>query len=149
MQEIMYTKRSNIDLKVYGYEHKKEYDADLYAIKHIRNNNYFRSIMADSAFLLFIYFDILDHVFQYFALKNTTSRTHPKPLDRLWHLRGKLKSKLGASIDIIESYLDMSDQIKTILTKEWLPFRTDELERYGSIYLPSYKGEILMDRIDF
>lgn len=149
LQTIMHTERSNIDIKAYSYEHKKEYSADLYAIKNIRNNNQFRSIMADSAFLMFIYFDILEHVLQYLALRDTISKTHPKPLDRLWHLRGKLKSKIGGSVDTIKSYLKFSDQIKNLLIKEWLPFRIDELERYGSIYLPSYKDKTLIDRIDF
>lgn len=149
LQTIMHTERSNIDIKAYSYEHKKEYNADLYAIKNIRNNNHFRNIMADSAFLMFIYLDILDHVLQYLALRDTISKTHPKPLDRLWHLRGKLKSQLGASVDTIKSYLKVSDQIKNLLIKEWLPFRIDELERYGSIYLPSYKSKMLIDRVDF
>ncbi|PTN38945.1 hypothetical protein [Desulfonatronum sp. SC1] len=149
LQTIMHTERSDIDIKAYSYEHKKEYNADLYAIKKIRNNNHFRSIMADSAFLIFIYFDILDHVLQYLALRDNISKTHPNPLDRLWHLRGKLKSKIGASVDTIRSYLKVSGQIKNLLIKEWLPFRIDELERYGSIYLPSYKRKILIDRIDF
>ena len=77
------------------------------------------------------------------------SKTHPKPLDRLWHLRRKLKSKIGATVGTIELYLNFSDQIKNVLVKEWLPFQIDELERYGSVYLPSYKGKMLIDRIDF
>ena len=149
LQEIMQAKRDDKKLKVYRYEHKNEYDADLYAIKNIKNNNYLRSIMADAAFLLFIYFDILDHVSQYLALRSSKSKTHPKPLDRLWRLRRKLKNKLGASKDVIDSYLNRSNEIKNVLSTEWLPFRIDELERYGSIYLPSYKGKILLDRIDF
>lgn len=149
LQEIIQAKSDNKNLKVYRYKHKNEYDADLYAIKNIKNNNKFRSIMADSAFLLFIYFDILDHVSQYLALRSSISKTHPKPLDRLWRLRRKLKSKLGASKDVIESYLNKSNEIKNVLSTEWLPFRIDELERYGSIYLPSYKGEFLIDRVDF
>ncbi len=149
LQEIIQAKSDNKNLKVYRYEHKNEYDADLYAIKNIKNNNNFRSIMADSAFLLFIYFDILDHVSHYLALRSSTSKTHPKPLDRLWRLRHKLKTKLGASKDVIESYLNISNEIKNVLSTEWLPFRIDELEKYGSIYLPSYKGKFLLDRVDF
>ena len=149
IQKIIPTKNEHTYLELYSYKHKQEYDADLYAIKNIRNNNKLRSIMTDSAFLLFIYFDILDHVFQFLAIRNSTSATHPKPLDRLWHLRRKLKSKLGASKNVIESYLNMSYKIKKELTEECLPFRIDEIERYGSVYLPSYKSKILLDRIDY
>lgn len=142
-------KREYRKVKIFNYQHKKEYEADLQAIKNIRNDNETRSHLADSAFLLFIYFDILDHVYQTLALRQSCSLTHPKPLDRLWHLRKKLKEGIGASREIIESYLEMASKIKEMLSNEWIPYRIEELERYGSVYLPSYKEKMLIDRIDF
>ncbi len=96
-----------------------------------------------------IYFDILDHVYQVLSLRQSVSLTHPKPLDRLWHLRKKLKDKIGASREIIESYLRAANTIKKVLSNEWIPYRIEQLERYGSVYLPSYRTKLLIDRVDF
>jgi hypothetical protein len=139
----------NSSITIYNYNHKKEYEADLQAIKNIKNNNYVRSCLADSAFLLFIYFDILDHVYQVLSIRQEVSIMHPRPLDRLWRLRRKLKDKIGATKEIIDSYLKEANSIKDVLSKEWIPYRIEQLERYGSVYLPSYKGKILIDREDF
>ena len=136
-------------ITTYGYNHKKEYDADLQSIKNIKDYRYARILLIDSAFLLFIYLDILDNVYQSLSLRQSFSLTHPKPLDRLWHLRKQLKGSLGASMDVIESYLRIAANIKRALSTEWIPYRIEELERYGSVYLPSFRTKILTDRVDF
>ena len=149
LNNISNVKSTDCRINIYNYNYKKEYEADLQAIKNIKNNNYVRSCLADSAFLLFIYFDILDHVYQLLAIRPAVSATHPKPLDRLWRLRRKLKDKIGATKEVIDSYIEVANNIKEILTNEWIPYRIEEIERYGSVYLPSYKGKILIDREDF
>ena len=141
--------RGHRNVKIYTYKHRKEYEADLQAIQNIKNNNHTRALLADSAFLLFIYLDILDHVYQVLSLRQSVSLTHSKPLDRLWHLRRRLKSNIGASRETIESYLRAADTIKEVLSTEWIPYRIEQLERYGSVYLPSYKTKILIDRFDY
>jgi hypothetical protein len=137
------------NVKIYSYNYRKEYEADLQAIKNIRNNNSARNFLATSAFLFFIYFDILDHVYQATSLRQSISLTHPKPLDRLWHLRKKLKGNIGVSGEIIESYLRVAEKIKDILSTDWIPYHIEDLERYGSAYLPSYRKKVLIDREDF
>jgi hypothetical protein len=139
----------NEKISIYNYNHKKEYDADIQSIKNIKNNNFARSCLADSAFLLFMYFDILDHVFQVLSIRREFSVSHPKPLDRLWHLRRKLKHSIGSNKEVIDTYLKQSESIKEVLSNEWIPYHIEEMEQYGSYYLPSFKEKILIDREDF
>lgn len=133
----------------YILNHKMEYEADLYAIKNIKSNNQLRSNLANAAFTMFIYFDIVDAVFQTMALRSNISHTHPKPIDRINKLRKQLNKKFGMTSEEISSWVKFAEKIKQILIKDWIPYRWDELEKYGSIYLPSYKSKILKDRIDF
>ena len=149
LRDIVHITESNHSIQSFQYKHRKEYEADWFAIKNIKGNKDFRSALADSAFLMFIYFDILDHVYQYLALSHGVSETHPRPLDRLWKLRQKLNKRIGSCPEIIERNISLANSFKNILTSDWLRFHMDELEIYGSYYLPSYKKEILQDRIDF
>lgn len=149
MSDIIKESASNTSIQCYRYIHRKEYEADWYAIKNIKGNNEFKSALADSAFLMFIYFDILEHVYEFMSLRVGSSKTHPKPLDRLWKLRRRLNRKVGASREIIESNIEGANLLKNVLVSDWLPFHMDKIEIYGSIYLPSYKKEMLRDRIDF
>lgn len=149
LRDIVHITESESSIRCFQYAHRKEYEADWFAIKNIKGNKDFRSALADSAFLMFIYFDILDHVYQYMSLCNGISKTHPRPLDRLWKLRKKLNKRIGSSPEIIETNILIANSFKNTLTSEWLPFHMDKLEIYGSYYLPSYKKEILKDRIDF
>lgn len=149
LQDIVHITESDCSIRCYQYAHRKEYEADLFAIKNINGNKEFKSSLADAAFLMFIYFDILENVYQFLALSSGVSRTHPRPIDRLWKLRRKLNKKIGSSPQVIEANISLANSIKNVLTTEWLPFHIDELEIYGSYYLPSYKKKVLQDRIDF
>ena len=140
---------SKLTARSYSYNHNKEYKADLQAIKNIKNNTSARNFLTDSAFFLFIYFDILDYLFQLLSLRYSVSSTHPKPLDRLFHLRRKIKSTIGFSKEDLEPYLQYGQSIKKQLQDVWVPYRIDELEKYGSAYLPSYKKGNLVDRVDY
>jgi hypothetical protein len=149
LRDIVHISESKNSIRCFQYKHREEYEADWFAIKNIKGNKDLRSKLADAAFLMFIYFDILDHVYQYLALSHGVSKSHPRPLDRLWRLRQRLNKKNGLSPEIIEMNISLANSIKDILTSDWLPFHINELEIYGSYYLPSYKKEILQDRIDF
>lgn len=140
---------NTVKAKVYNYNHRKEYEADLQAIKNVKNNNYIRNLTATSAFFFFIYIDILDHLFRCLGFRNDISTSHPAPLDRLFHLRKKLKAGLGFSKEDLTPFLKYSDRIKREVEENIVRFDHESLEFYGSIYLPSYKGKFLKDRIDF
>jgi hypothetical protein len=45
--------------------------------------------------------------------------------------------------------MNFAEKIKHTLVTDFIPYHWDELEKYGSIYLPSYKPKIQKDRIDF
>ncbi len=62
LDNFAHTERRYRKVKIYNYNHRKEYEADLQAIKNIKNNNHARTLLADSAFLLFIYFHYCPNV---------------------------------------------------------------------------------------
>jgi hypothetical protein len=149
LRNIVYVTERDNSVRCFHHKHRKEYEADWFAIKNIKGNKDFRSALSGAAFMMFIYFDVLDHVYQYLALSHGISKTHPRPLDRLCELRRRLNKRIGSTSETITANIELANTFKKILTSEWLPFHIDELEIYGSYYLPSYKKEILRDRIDF
>lgn len=149
LSDVLYAAESARTVQSYVYKHALEYEADWFAIKNVKSNTEYRSRLANAAFTMFIYFDVLSHVFMAMGHRSTAASTHPAPLDRVWKLRRRLNRKIGLPPDEIANLISHAAAIKEALVKEWVPYRFDELERYGSIYLPSYKGKLLVDRVDF
>jgi hypothetical protein len=149
LPELLRSQKNTACKGLYNYNHSKEYDADIYAIKNLKLDTEYKSKITTGAFRMFIYFDLLGHVFSVMAKNLSPSSTHPAPLDRLHKLRRRLHNKFGLDEDAIDIILKKSSQYKYLLEKNFIPFHYDELMQYGSNYLPSYKKMRSIDRIDF
>ncbi len=137
-------------IKHYKYTHKLEYDADWYAIKHITGNSEFREELANGAFSVFLYFDAYRIISDFITPSPKMDKgSHPSDEARIKKLRSRLNNKYGFSMKQIEEHLNYTRSFARFFIKDYLPFNFEEFEIHGSFYLPSFKGKILKDRIDF
>lgn len=77
-------------------------------------------------------------------------KTHPDPIERLWNLYHSLLpiSETKVSKQAIENLLTASQSVKDYLQED-IGFNIDNYETYGSLYLGSWRGPILIDRVDY
>jgi hypothetical protein len=149
LQDIFYISDSEKFVGSYAYKHKQEYEADLFSIKNIKSNNTYKSRLANAAFAMFAHFSVLNHVFEVMAIKSRHASSHPDPVDRIWKLRRRLNKKIGMPPEEINNILTKANHFKKLLAEKFIPLHFDEIEMYGSYYLPSYKKKLLIDRVDF
>jgi hypothetical protein len=134
----------------YQYRYKEEYDADLYAIKNIKGNNNYRDELTNAAFSCFYFFHVLEKVGEYFSPQgNSKAKSHPPALERINHLRKRLKSTYGIDKEYISKVLESVNQVTDHFIKEMLPYHVDEFETYGSHYFKRFKPIIMQDRFDY
>lgn len=136
-----------------------EFEADLYAINLMQNNNEAKEKVIQAAFSVLMYFDFIEKVMNVDLVE---SNTHPKSLERMWRLFDKLGKKslvskvanketldncinfLNWAAESLKSSLNDPPGFGVILKPE-----DNQLTFYGSVYLPSYITKIKRDRIDF
>lgn len=142
---------NNIDspIRFYKYSWEQEYEADFYSIEYANYYSQKKSAILNSAFLFFEGLHLLEVVKKYMNPSPTHLDTHPISLDRLWHLRKRISKKHGYSEKRIKDSIKNIYQIEKILKEDFLPFNIEELEKYGSVYLPNYRKSVLIDRIDY
>ncbi|NDV20974.1 hypothetical protein GO013_16300 [Pseudodesulfovibrio sp. JC047] len=132
----------------YNHNHKKEYDADHYAIKFITGNNEYKSELVNEAFQVLLYFHLSKLVEESIA-PQIHQGTHPSPLSRIKKLRKKIHKRYGRTMTELNDEIRHFEGFVKHFLKDWLPYNMDKFEIYGSFYLPSYKRDFLIDRIDF
>ncbi|MGN7512074.1 M48 family metalloprotease [Aeromonas salmonicida] len=141
---------NNKEISVYEYAHKEEYDADWHAIKNIKGNNKYKSDIAESAFLFFIYLHASSLLFDAInPAAGSRISSHPSPSQRIGKLRSRLNRRYGPDLVKIEEYISNIEVATKSFISDYLPYHYDVFESYGSIYLPSYKEKVLIDRVDY
>ena len=140
---------SNKETRFYNYSEELELEADFHSVSVPILKRAYRTELCDGAFLFFIWLDLYETVENYIFPPTSAPKTHPDPLDRLWELRKRLNKSIGLTTNDLKKIIDNYRPFKEFLLNEILPFRTEEIERYGSFYLPSFKKEIKADRIYF
>ena len=136
-------------IKYYNYLQKQEFEADWFAIKNARYGVEKRDDIVNAAFTFFMCLDLFDAVRTYIEPQPPWRSSHPKPVERLQRLRQKINKRFGYSANELEGFLMQIDIFKEFLAKDFLPYKIDELEIIGSVYLPSTDRKPLLDRIDF
>ncbi len=143
-----YPNKVNIQ-EIYNYSQKQEFEADWFSFKNIKSTKEEKIEILNGAFLFFIYIDIYNTVKEYIYPESNQYKTHPKPLDRLWHLRKKINNDIGFSRKELEVFIQDAQEYKNLLLKNALPYKPQLFEFYGSVYLSNYKTNHLQDRIDY
>ncbi|SLM22272.1 Uncharacterised protein [Streptococcus dysgalactiae subsp. equisimilis] len=90
-------------------------------------------------------------------IKNSplVSKTHPPPIDRLWVLNEAVLTARPAVKDFAYSHIELDEMVgrtlrlKGTLLEHFFPNNRHQLEVYGSIYLPTFRGQSLADHIDY
>jgi hypothetical protein len=136
------------------YAHELEFQADLKAVQLVERNKNASLEIAWGAFSVFVLLHFLIEAERDLGLRKfSVSTTHPSPIERVWSLQKRLGKKSPYSNQSLKASLESADGLldvfKKYVTNQQMNFRPDILSFYGSIYLPSFKGQILRDRIDF
>lgn len=153
--ELLLIQKNGDGEKFFTPRQQQEFEADAGSILHANYSDEECSSTLNGAVLFFLYIDIFYSVSDYINPPFNPSKTHPDPIDRLWALRAAVLGARSVDRDTlytdaqVEDWIYLTQSIKTHLVSEVLPFCIDDLERYGSIYLPSYRENNFYDRFDF
>ncbi|MBD8683955.1 hypothetical protein [Pseudomonas sp. CFBP 13719] len=153
--ELFSVSRSGHCERFYTPRQYQEFEADAGSILHADYSDQGCSSILNAAVLFFLYLDLFYAVSDYINPPFNPSNTHPDPIERIKALRKTVLEARTADMSTLYSEQDVEDWIKWVsnikdfLVSEVLPFEIDEFERYGSVYLPSYRTEVLFDRFDF
>ncbi len=133
----------------------EEFEADAGSILHADYDDQKCAEILNGAVLFFMYLDIFYAISNYINPPFNPSRTHPAPIERLWALREVVLKARTADEEIlytdqqIEDWIESIKKIKDHFVNELLPFGIEHFEFYGSVYLPTYRKSVMMDRLDF
>jgi|JI10StandDraft_1071094.scaffolds.fasta_scaffold27279_6 hypothetical protein len=134
-------------VQYYTYEQKNEFEADLHSVIESTYPDVDKSELINGAFMVFIFFSMYDKVVNY-MFPGRVNSSHPEPLDRLTTLRATVDSNTGLKTNQLNAIIASTERTMDEFLKEYLPFNVDKIEMEGSIYLPSYRKKILIDRLD-
>ena len=143
------------DARYYSPRQWQEFEADAGSILHITGDEELISDLLNGATWFFLGLEIFYGINDYINPRTSAPKSHPDPVERIWALRKSvlqrhsLSSELSYSDAEIEELITSIQKIRDDLVREFVPFNVDELERYGSVYLPSFRPAELIDRIDF
>lgn len=138
----------SVQRAVYSYRQEQEFDADAGAIDHPKysGDDFHQHSIAALTFLAYI--DIFQSVEDQIFPSMPWGKTHPPPLDRFWRIFDRVSSSSGIGRQEAEKFLEFTSIHKKALAND-VGFSFDSYENYGSIYLGSWRGPVLVDRVDY
>ena len=133
---------------VYSYRQQQEFDADLGAIDHPKyvGDDFHQHSLAALTFLG--YLDVFESVEHQIFPPKPWGKTHPAPLDRFWRIFDRVSSASGIRKQEAVRFLEAISAHKNALADD-VGFNIESYENYGSIYLGSWRGPELIDRVDY
>ncbi|RBI65933.1 hypothetical protein DQ400_15825 [Vreelandella sulfidaeris] len=135
------------------YNHSLEYEADYYALKNIEVKKADFGDVTQGAFSVLIYLHFIEKFSSKFGLDNfSVSETHPAAKDRANQLFDNLGKQAPINKNAIDEMFTVADQLSEVLNSriDYLKDQYDDIFGfYGSLYLPSFKKNSKVDRIDF
>lgn len=141
--------------KYFNPRQHQEFEADAGSILHADYDDHECADILNGAVLFFLYLDIFYAISDYINPPFNPSKTHPDPIDRLWALRKTVLQARSVDEENLYTDQDVKDWIQSMqgikdhFVTELLPYGIEHFEFYGSVYLPSYRKESLLDRFDF
>lgn len=140
---------SEKEYKFYNHSQLEEFEADIASILNPIDQDEDLDDSVKFAILFFLYIDIYQQAKEQIYPSISSLKTHPDPIDRIWNLYEKTKDKLNViDAEMIEDYIKTANEYKQIL-EEHIGYNMDDYERYGSVYLASWRGKVLIDRVDY
>lgn len=134
--------------KIFSYAQQDEFAADIDAIARPLHTPAGRRDMLNRALFFFIYLDIFQDVKEQIAPSFNRFKTHPAPMDRFESLLHHFKEEISLDRENLENLLLFRKHIKEFLMED-VAINFESYEFYGSIYLGSWRGKKLVDRVDY
>ena len=142
-------------LKYYNPLQKQELAADVAALLDPVVDD---QVLADrlmGAIWFFLGLEVFYGVSRFMKNSAKVTTTHPPPLERAWALHSAVltaKPSLAALVysdEELTHYVSQTQELKARLLTEFFPNNRDQLEVYGSTYLPNFRGRQLADHVDY
>ncbi|RFZ81026.1 hypothetical protein DYU05_20615 [Mucilaginibacter terrenus] len=130
--------------RFYSTIQEQEFDADYYAIASTTLDGQMKELLLAEACAALFYFDIYECIH---AFESPFPNSHPPALERIQVLREKFP-ELRMFNNSLDFKINRNRKLKESLNDQ-LSWLYADLERDGSVYLPSYKRKIMNDRLDF
>ena len=142
-------KQSSTNLvKIYSPTQQNEFEADIDAIERPILSPDIREDLLARALFFFAYLDVFESVKEQIFPSGFHVKTHPDPIDRFWNLYNHFKKSVELNDDNFEVILKNNNIIKESLQED-VATNIESYEIYGSIYLGSWRGKPLVDRVDY
>lgn len=143
------------EAKYYTPRQHQEFDADVAAVLLPSYSDKEAAEVLDGATCFFAGLVLFEAVSEYISPKIRRMNTHPESVERIFSLRRRVFEKRVGIKEFaydegsVNEIIGFVDHWKDRLLKEWVPYHVEELEMYGSVYMPSYRGGDRIDRVDF
>lgn len=153
--ERMFMHGKNSSEKWYNPRQQQEFDADAGSLLQADYSDEECAHVINAATIFFAQLELYYAVSDYINPPFNPSSTHPSPIDRIWALRKTVSNARNISQELlytdeeVGSIIAFVNDFNELMRKEVLPFSIEMFERYGSHYLPTYRGEPLSDRFDY
>ncbi len=134
--------------KIYSYSQKDEFAADVDAIERPNYSFEQKEDMLNRALFFFVYLDLFQDIREQIFPSSGGIKTHPEPIDRFYNLRDNFKGTVNLNNENLMNLLALRDEYRKSL-KEDVALNFESYEVYGSIYLGSWRGKVLIDRVDY
>lgn len=144
-KRIMNSKES---LKIYNNSQKQEFIADEKAISLPSYSLIEKRKRIYAAILFFLCLDIFEAAKEQIYPSISRIKTHPSSMDRIEKLLEVYGEELLIDKNDIKNSLDYNLVLKKHLQEE-IAVNFESFEAYGSVYLGSWRGPVLQDRIDY
>lgn len=132
----------------YSTLQEQEFEADIDALLRPNYTDKQLASAAYNAMIFFVYIDIYECVSNIIFPPTSVIKTHPNPIDRIWNIYNKISQKVELNKKVITDYIEHAELLKKYLNKN-VGYDVDAYEFYGSVYLGSWRGPILRDRVDY
>lgn len=149
IEKSMFERDCDIYEKVYTYEQQQEFEADLDAIKRPIMSDEMRKNFANRALFFFAYIEIYDNVKEQIFPSMNRVKNHPEPRERFQKIKQEFYDLFEEDeLENLNSLLSFVDFYKKELQED-VSTNIERYEFYGSVYLGSWRGKPLIDRVDY
>jgi hypothetical protein len=132
------------------FEHEMEYEADLFAVRHIAHHGDVKERVARGAISVLVFLAFIEECATLHSVdKLRVYKTHPKSSERLKRLWQSLGKSSGVSEKEMNGCVATGEQLQDIFGRFIEGQQPDLLTLYGSAYLPSFAGRPKRDRFDY
>ncbi|MBC9786474.1 SEC-C domain-containing protein [Heliobacterium chlorum] len=141
--------KGNKPYRFYNHSQKEEFEADVASIIRPLGNSINTEMRVLNTLLFFSYIDIFENVKEQISPTISYYKEHPDPIDRIWNVYEKTEHLLkDINKKVVKNIIHYASEAKKIL-EESVAYNMDEYEKYGSVYLGSWRGKVLIDRVDY